>query len=266
MKIYQNLLNKVLTEGEKNRTDRTSTGCRSLFGEQITINLKNGFPLLTTKNVHFKSVKIELLWFLRGSSNIKFMQDNDVTIWDEWADSKGNLGMTYGTQWRRWSGWYDQIKDVINGIKANPYSRRHIVNAWNVVDTQGMALPPCHVLFQFFVSLKNKLSCHLYMRSCDIFLGLPFNIASYALLTEMIAKECKLSVDKLVISFGDLHLYDNHIEQAELQLSREPMHLPTLDLDNFDMQDCLIDATTQVDNIKIKNYFSHGKIKAPIAI
>lgn len=233
---YLSLLNKCLGYGEKRET--RSGPVRSLFGEQIRFNLGNGFPLLTTKRVHWKSVAVELLWFLRGDTNVNYLHDHGVTIWDEWADDKGELGPVYGAQWRGFGAYWrdgccneggdDQIANVIASIKRDPHSRRHIVTAWNPAEIDEMALPPCHMIFQFHVSNDGKLSCHLNQRSADIFLGVPFNIASYALLTHLVARECGLKVGDLVISFGDVHLYENHVPQAIEQLSRTPRELPEL--------------------------------------
>ena len=227
---YLNLLDDCLTNGD--RREGRNGGTRSLFGRQIRFNLADGFPLLTTKRVFFKAIVVELLWFLRGDTNIEYLHDYGVTIWDEWADAEGNLGPVYGKQWRDWfdrfcSQGIDQITQVINSLKTDPYGRRHIVTAWNPADIPDMALPPCHCLFQFYVS-QGRLSCHLYQRSADIFLGVPFNIASYALLTHIIAREVGLDVGELVISFGDVHLYENHVEAATEQLTRAPRHVPDL--------------------------------------
>ncbi|MDR2292845.1 MAG: thymidylate synthase, partial [Prevotellaceae bacterium] len=230
MKAYLNLLGKILNEGVEKR-DRTGVGTLSVFGYQMRFDLNAGFPLVTTKKVHLKSIIYELLWFLKGDTNIRFLNDNKVTIWDEWADANGDLGHVYGYQWRSWqtaNGKHiDQISDVVNSIKNNPDSRRHIVCAWNVGDLTNMALPPCHVLFQFYVA-DGKLSCQLYQRSADVFLGLPFNIASYALLTMMIAHVCDLQAGEFIHSLGDTHIYLNHIEQAKIQLQRKPFELPQM--------------------------------------
>lgn len=212
------------------RVDRTGTGTRSVFGYQARYDLREGFPLLTTKKVHFKSVAYELLWFLRGDTNIRFLKEHNVRIWDEWADATGELGPVYGKQWKRWGpGAIDQIEGLVRALRADPFSRRHVVSAWNVDDLDKMALPPCHVLFQFYVS-DNKLSCSLYQRSADVFLGVPFNIASYSLLTHMIARVCGFGMGEFIHSIGDLHLYRNHLTQAQLQLSRQPGPLPSLTL------------------------------------
>ena len=229
MQQYLDLLKKVRTEGS-HKGDRTGTGTLSIFGYQMRFNLQESFPLITTKKVHFKSVAFELLWFLRGETNIKFLKENSVRIWDEWADDNGDLGPVYGKQWRNWESdgkSYDQILEVIEQIKSNPDSRRHIVSAWNVGDIPSMALAPCHNMFQFYVQ-NNKLSCQLYQRSADIFLGVPFNIASYALLTHMVAEVCNLEVGDFVHTFGDVHLYTNHLEQADEQLTRKPLSPPQI--------------------------------------
>jgi len=224
MKQYLDLLDRVLTQGVK-KNDRTGTGTISVFGHQMRFNLQNGFPLMTTKKLHTRSIFIELLWFLTGNTNIKYLKDNKVTIWDEWADADGNLGPVYGYQWRSWpdynGGHIDQISQILNSLKTNPDSRRHILSAWNVGMIDEMALPPCHVLFQFYVA-NGTLSCQLYQRSADIFLGVPFNIASYALLTQMIAQECGLKPGEFIHTLGDAHIYLNHIDQCKLQLTREP--------------------------------------------
>ncbi len=227
---YLDLMNQILTKGEK-KEDRTGTGTLSLFGHQMRFNLQDGFPLLTTKKVHLKSVVYELLWFLRGDTNVKYLQEHGITIWDEWADEEGELGPVYGQQWRSWKTpdgrTIDQIANVIEQIKTNPYSRRHLVVAYNPGDVESVALPPCHAFFQFYVSEKG-LSCQLYQRSADVFLGVPFNIASYALLTMMVAQVCGLRPNEFIHTLGDAHLYSNHLEQAKLQLSREPKRAPKL--------------------------------------
>ncbi|QBX37833.1 thymidylate synthase [Brevundimonas sp. S30B] len=227
---YLNLLRDILDNGAR-RDDRTGTGTLGVFGRQMRFDLAKGFPLLTTKKLHLRSIIVELLWFLRGETNIRYLKDNGVSIWDEWADAEGELGPVYGKQWRSWTApdgrVIDQIEKLVHGLKTNPNSRRHIVSAWNPADVDDMALPPCHCLFQFFVA-DGKLSCHLYQRSADVFLGVPFNIASYALLTMMMAQATGLEPGEFVHTFGDAHLYLNHIEQAELQLTREPLALPTM--------------------------------------
>ncbi len=232
MQQYLDLLQRVISEGSE-KEDRTGTGTRSCFGHQMRFDLKSGFPLLTTKRVHLKSILVELLWFLRGDTNIKFLKENGVSIWDEWADSAGDLGPVYGKQWRRWEGAdgkiVDQIKQVEQQIRSTPDSRRMIVSAWNVADVGDMALPPCHLLFQFYVA-DGRLSCQLYQRSADLFLGVPFNIASYSLLTLMMAKSTGLQPGHFVHTFGDVHLYNNHLEQAELQLQRTPRNLPSINI------------------------------------
>ncbi|MDH4468546.1 MAG: thymidylate synthase [Bacteriovoracaceae bacterium] len=264
MQNYHELLEMILKKGDK-RSDRTGTGTLSLFGHQMRFDLQKGFPLLTTKKVHFKSVAIELLWFLRGEGNTKFLKENGVTIWDEWADANGDLGPVYGVQWRSWPApngeKIDQIKQVIEQIKSNPHSRRLLVSAWNVALVDKMALPPCHTFFQFYVQ-DGKLSCQLYQRSADVFLGVPFNIASYALLTHMVAKVCNLNVGDFVHTFGDVHLYTNHIEQSKLQLTRDHYPLPQLRI-NSDSK--TIDDFTYGD-IELLNYVSHPSIKAPVAV
>ena len=257
-------MQKVLDEGQE-KSDRTGTGTLSIFGHQMKFDLSKGFPLVTTKKVHLKSIIHELIWFLQGSTNISYLKENGVSIWDEWADENGDLGPVYGAQWRSWpdgnNGTIDQIENLINGIKNNPDSRRHIVSAWNPALVDEMALPPCHSLFQFYVA-NGELSCQLYQRSADIFLGVPFNIASYALLTHMIAQVCNLKAGKFVHTLGDAHLYINHLEQAKLQLSREVMGLPELKLSSnvnniFDFK---------FEDIEIINYESHPAISAPIAV
>jgi len=230
MKAYLELLQKILTSGVE-KDDRTGVGTLSLFGYQMRFDLQNGFPILTTKKIHLKSVIYELLWFLKGDTNIRYLQEHGVRIWNEWADKNGDLGPVYGAQWRSWRGadgkTVDQIQWIINEIRQNPHSRRLIVSAWNVTELEKMALPPCHILFQFYVA-NGKLSCQLYQRSADVFLGVPFNIASYALLTMMVAKVTDLEPGEFIHTFGDVHLYRNHLEQAKLQLSREPYPLPIM--------------------------------------
>jgi thymidylate synthase len=264
MKQYLDLMQKVLDEGQE-KSDRTGTGTLSIFGHQMKFDLSKGFPLVTTKKVHLKSIIHELIWFLQGSTNISYLKENGVSIWDEWADENGDLGPVYGAQWRSWpdgnNGTIDQIENLINGINNNPDSRRHIVSAWNPALVDEMALPPCHSLFQFYVA-DGELSCQLYQRSADIFLGVPFNIASYALLTHMIAQVCNLKAGKFVHTLGDAHLYVNHLEQAKLQLSREVMGLPELKLSSN--VDSIFDF--KFEDIEIINYESHPAISAPIAV
>jgi len=264
MKQYHDLLEYVLTEGSF-KGDRTGTGTKSVFGYQMRFNLEKSFPLVTTKKIHFKSVVHELLWFISGDTNVHYLQENGVKIWNEWADEQGELGPVYGAQWRNWKKangeTIDQLKDVIAEIKTNPNSRRLIVSAWNVADLPNMALQPCHTLFQFYVA-NGKLSCQLYQRSADIFLGVPFNIASYALLTKMIAQVCNLQAGEFVHTLGDAHLYSNHLEQAKEQLSRDPLPLPQVAL-NPDIKDI---SAFRYEDIKLLNYLSHERIKAPIAV
>ena len=264
MKQYLDLMQKVLNEGQK-KSDRTGTGTLSIFGHQMEFNLSDGFPLVTTKKVHLKSIVHELIWFLQGSTNISYLKENGVSIWDEWADEKGDLGPVYGAQWRSWpdgnNGTIDQIQNLIQGIKTNPDSRRHIVSAWNPALVDEMALPPCHSLFQFYVA-NEELSCQLYQRSADIFLGVPFNIASYALLTHMVAHVCNLKTGKFVHTFGDAHLYLNHLDQAKLQLSRDTKMLPQLKL-NPEVKNIF---DFKFEDIEITNYESHPSISAPIAV
>ena len=263
MQQYLNLLSYVKAEGVK-KDDRTGTGTLSVFGYQMRFDLNEGFPLVTTKEIHLKSIIYELLWFLKGDTNIKYLNSNDVTIWDEWANEKGDLGPVYGSQWRSWEAkdkTIDQITEVIEQIKNNPESRRLIVSAWNVGELDNMALAPCHALFQFYVA-NGKLSCQLYQRSADIFLGVPFNIASYALLLMMIAKVTKLDLGEFVHTFGDAHLYLNHLEQVDVQLKRKPYALPQIKL-NPDINDIF---KFQYEDFKLINYQSHPKISAPIAI
>jgi thymidylate synthase len=264
MKQYHDLLQHLLDNGVK-KEDRTGTGTFSVFGHQMRFNLAEGFPLMTTKKLHTRSIFIELLWFLKGDTNISYLKENGVSIWDEWADENGNLGPVYGYQWRSWpnpdGSSTDQIVNLVNGLKNNPNSRRHIVSAWNPSFIEDMALPPCHCLFQFYVA-EGKLSCQLYQRSCDTFLGVPFNIASYALLVHMIAQVCDLEVGDFVWTGGDVHLYSNHVDQAKLQLTREHRTLPTLKL-NPNVKDLF--AFT-MDDISIENYDPHPHIKAAVAI
>ena len=262
MQQYLDLLKKVRTEGS-HKGDRTGTGTLSIFGYQMRFNLKESFPLITTKKVHFKSVAYELLWFLRGETNIKFLKENSVRIWDEWADDNGDLGPVYGKQWRNWESdgkSYDQILEVIEQIKSNPNSRRHIVSAWNVGDIPSMALAPCHNMFQFYVQ-NNKLSCQLYQRSADIFLGVPFNIASYALLTHMVAEVCNLEVGDFVHTFGDVHLYTNHLEQADEQLARQPLSPPQIKLARKQNIDEYV-----YEDFELIGYEHHPHIAAPVAV
>lgn len=256
---------KHVMENGADKGDRTGTGTRSVFGYQMRFDLNKGFPLVTTKKVHLKSIIYELLWFLKGDTNVKYLHEHKVSIWDEWADENGDLGPVYGAQWRSWEGvdgkTHDQIAKVIETIKTNPDSRRIIVNAWNVGELSDMALTPCHAMFQFYVT-NGKLSCQLYQRSADLFLGVPFNIASYALLTMMIAQVCELGVGDFIHTFGDAHIYNNHFEQVNLQLSRAPRALPTMSI-NPDVKN--IDDFVYED-FKIENYDPHPGIKAPIAV
>ena len=264
MKQYLDLLNHVLKNGVE-KSDRTGTGTISVFGYQMRFDLSEGFPVLTTKKLHLKSIIHELLWFISGSTNIKYLTDNGVRIWNEWADENGNLGPVYGKQWRAWETndgrTIDQLMDVINTIKTNPDSRRMIVSAWNVGDVAKMALPPCHLLFQFYVA-NGKLSCQLYQRSCDIFLGVPFNIASYALLTMMIAQVTGLEPGDFVHTLGDAHIYNNHIEQVKLQLTREPYPLPKMII-NKDVDDIL---RFKYEDFVLENYVAHPHIKGEVSV
>ncbi len=264
MKQYLDLMQHVLDNGTR-KDDRTGTGTISVFGHQMRFDLQAGFPLLTTKKLHLRSIIHELIWFLKGDTNIKYLKDNGVGIWDEWADEQGNLGPVYGFQWRSWpkpdGGHIDQISALIKQIKNNPDSRRLIVSAWNVADIENMALPPCHCFFQFYVA-EGKLSCQLYQRSADIFLGVPFNIASYALLTMMVAQVCELEAGDFIHTLGDAHLYNNHIEQSKLQLSRDTLPLPTMKLnpavrDIFDFK---------FEDFTLENYHPHPHIKGVVAI
>jgi thymidylate synthase len=264
MRQYLDLMQRILDEGVIKR-DRTGTGTRSIFGHQMRFNLADGFPLVSTKKMHLKSIIYELLWFLRGETNVRYLQEHGVTIWNEWADAEGELGPVYGYQWRSWPArgdeTIDQISQVIEQIRTNPDSRRLIVSAWNVADLPEMALPPCHLLFQFYVA-NDRLSCQLYQRSADVFLGVPFNIASYALLTMMVAQVTGLMPGEFVHTLGDAHLYDNHLEQARLQVSREPRPLPTVKLDPsvrsiFDFE---------YEHFQLENYQPHPHIPAPIAV
>ena len=264
MKQYLEMMKYVLENGI-DKSDRTGTGTRSVFGYQTRYNLSAGFPLVTTKKCHLRSIIHELLWFLQGDTNIKYLKDNNVSIWDEWADENGNLGPVYGKQWRKWEApdgkIIDQISNVVEQIKKNPNSRRLIVSAWNPADVDKMALPPCHTLFQFYV-INNKLSCQLYQRSADIFLGVPFNIASYSLLTMMVAQVCGLELGDFVHTTGDTHIYSNHFEQCKLQLSREPFTLPTMKI-NPDVKDIF---SFKFEDFELQNYQFHPAIKAPVAV
>lgn len=264
MEQYLRLVQHILDNGAV-KTDRTGTGTISCFGYQMRFNLQDGFPLVTTKKLHLKSIIYELLWFLNGDTNVRYLNEHGVSIWDEWADENGDLGPVYGKQWRSWESRdgkvIDQISDVVNQIKTNPDSRRIIVNAWNVGDLPDMALSPCHCLFQFYVA-DGRLSCQLYQRSADVFLGVPFNIASYALLTMMMAQVCGLQPGEFVHSFGDVHLYSNHIEQAKLQLSRTPYPLPVMKI-NPEVKDIF---SFKYEDFELQNYQFHPHIKAPVAI
>ncbi|MFT6983799.1 MAG: thymidylate synthase [Crocinitomicaceae bacterium] len=264
MKQYHDLLQHILDNGT-NKEDRTGTGTTSVFGYQMRFDLNEGFPCITTKKLHLRSIIHELLWFLQGDTNIKYLKEHNVKIWDEWADEDGNLGPVYGHQWRSWpdgnGGTIDQITKLVDSLKNNPDSRRHIVSAWNVADVDNMALPPCHSLFQFYVA-DGKLSCQLYQRSADTFLGVPFNIASYALLTMMLAQVCDLELGDFVHTFGDAHIYSNHLEQVELQLSRDFKELPTMKM-NPEIKD--IFAFTYED-FELINYDPHPHIKGAVAV
>ncbi len=263
MRQYLDLMQTILDTGA-DKQDRTGTGTRSIFGAQMRFDLSAGFPLVTTKKLHLRSIIHELLWFLQGDTNIAYLRDNGVSIWDEWADENGDLGPVYGHQWRSWptpdGGHIDQISQVLDSLHNNPDSRRHIVCAWNVADVPNMALPPCHLLFQFYVA-NGRLSCQLYQRSCDFFLGVPFNIASYALLTHMFAQQCGYEPGDFVWTGGDVHLYSNHLEQAQEQLSRQPRALPKLQLNKAAS---LFDYS--YDDIAIVDYDPHPHIKAPVAV
>jgi thymidylate synthase len=264
MQQYLNLLSNILKNGTP-KGDRTGTGTLSCFGNQIRFDLEDGFPMVTTKKLHFKSIVYELLWFLKGETNIKYLNEHGVNIWNEWADENGELGPIYGKQWRSWRAAnganIDQISQVIDQIKNNPDSRRLIVSAWNVGDLSEMALMPCHAMFQFYIA-DRKLSCQLYQRSADVFLGVPFNIASYALLTIIIAQVCELGLGEFVHTFGDIHLYNNHIDQAKLQLTRKPFPLPTINI-NSSIKN-IFDFT--YEDFKLENYQSHPAIKAAVAV
>lgn len=264
MQAYHNLLQHILDRGT-DKSDRTGVGTRSIFGYQMRFDLQDGFPLVTTKKLHLKSIIHELLWFLRGETNVSYLRERGVTIWDEWADADGELGPIYGAQWRSWPSPHgpaiDQISEVLEAIRSTPDSRRLIVSAWNVADVPRMALPPCHLLFQFYVA-DGKLSCQMYQRSADVFLGVPFNIASYALLTMMVAHVCDLRPGEFIHTFGDAHLYRNHFEQAQLQLTRVPRPLPTM---RFARQvDSLFDF--RFDDFQLDNYRPHPHISAPVAV
>lgn len=264
MKQYHDLLRHIVDNGTK-KEDRTGTGTKSVFGYQMRFDLNEGFPCITTKKLHLRSIIIELLWFLQGDTNVKYLQDNKVKIWDEWADENGNLGPVYGHQWRSWpdgkGGTIDQITKLVDALKNNPDSRRHLVSAWNVADVDNMALPPCHTMFQFYVA-DGKLSCQLYQRSADTFLGVPFNIASYALLTMMLAQVCDLEVGDFVHTFGDAHIYSNHFEQVELQLSREFKELPIMKI-NPDVKN-IFEFT--YEDFELINYDPHPHIKGAVAV
>lgn len=264
MQQYLNLLKEVINKGIK-KEDRTGTGTLSIFGHQSRFNLSEGFPVLTTKKLHLKSIIHELLWFIKGDTNISYLQKNGVKIWNNWADERGNLGPIYGYQWRSWPGangeHHDQLREVIDSLKKNPNSRRHIVSAWNVSELEKMALPPCHILFQFYVA-ENKLSCQLYQRSADIFLGVPFNIASYALLTMMIAQVTGLELGDFIHTLGDAHIYLNHIEQVNLQLNRKPFPLPKMEI-NKNIENIF---DFKFEDFKLINYQSHPHIKGEISV
>ncbi len=263
MKAYLDLLSHILDNGIS-KDDRTGTGTLSVFGHQLRFDLQHGFPLITTKKIHLRSIIYELLWFLKGDTNVAFLNNHKVTIWDEWANEDGDLGPIYGKQWRSWQSGdksVDQISQLIGQIKSNPDSRRLMISAWNVGEIDKMALPPCHVLFQFYVA-QGKLSCQLYQRSADVFLGVPFNIASYALLTMMIAQVCELQPGEFIHTFGDAHLYINHLEQAKLQLSRQPRNLPVMTL-NPEIKDIF---SFNFEDFQLTGYDPHPHIKAPVAV
>ncbi len=264
MEQYLGLLKHILGNGAE-KTDRTGTGTKSIFGYQMRFDLQKGFPLVTTKKVHLKSIIYELFWFLKGSTNIDYLKENGVSIWNEWADENGELGPVYGKQWRSWEGKdgkvVDQVSDLISQIKRNPDSRRLIISAWNVADLPEMALMPCHTMFQFYVA-EGRLSCQLYQRSADVFLGVPFNIASYALLTMMIAQVCDLEPGEFIHTFGDVHIYNNHMEQVKLQLSRTPFPLPAMKL-NPSVKDIF---SFKFEDFTLENYQCHPAIKAPVAV
>ena len=264
MKQYHNLLRTILEKGEK-KSDRTGTGTISIFGHQMRFDLNEGFPCITTKKLHLKSIIYELFWFLNGDNNVKYLNDNGVRIWDEWADKDGNLGPVYGVQWRRWEGkegdTHDQIRKLLDDLKNNPHSRRHIISAWNVPFIDSMALPPCHTIFQFYV-LNGKLSCQLYQRSADVFLGVPFNIASYALLTMMVAQVCNLKLGDFIHTFGDAHIYLNHIDQVKLQLERNFFSLPKMEI-NKEVKDLL---NFKYDDFKLLDYNAHPHIKGEVSV
>jgi thymidylate synthase len=265
MQQYLNLVQKILDEGQI-RSDRTGVGTIGIFGHQMRFNLNKGFPLVTTKKCHVKSIIYELLWFIAGDTNIKYLNEHGVSIWDEWADENGDLGPIYGKQWRAWQTpdgrSIDQLGNIIEAIKKNPFSRRHLLVAYNPADVDTMALPPCHSFFQFYVSTDSKLSCQLYQRSADVFLGVPFNIASYSLLTMMVAQVCGLNVGEFIHTFGDVHLYSNHVEQAKLQLGREPKQLPQMKI-NAEVKNI---EDFKYEDFELVGYDPHPRISAPVAI